>query len=326
MSFFGTGINFNFAAGGPPPEDVFGGLSFEPASDEMGSDLLAAEGYDGSMETYPGGWFDNYSAAGESSRETTPAPPEGTYCRYVRGENAGTMVRTNADDITLTNAKIYFINQYFYGDSDHTGIAGNQMWLQRFWETGGNGFYGPFDDSGGPNGNPITNGSWTRYSWSLRCDQTDNYYFIIQNRDTDNLNPSRNSAIWIDDVWVKEITTLWTEGTGWFVEYGDWDGANDGAGVGSQVAGGRATCDGSQGGNSDLTKSGILTASTSYDVTFTVSGRTAGSVTCVLGSQAGTARSTNATFNESITANGTSFIFRADADFDGTISAISAIG
>lgn len=298
-------------------------LFFTPTDAEMGSDLLAGSGgLDGSMETHPGGWTSTFA---EDTQETSPVQ-EGTYSRYVRGENAGMMIRTAADDIPLTSGNIYMINQYFYGDSDHTGINGQQRWFQRWYETGGHTFFGPFDNTSSPDGSPIPNGVWTNYSWSLRCDQTDNYYFIFQCRDTDNLNPPRNSAMWIDDVWVKEITTLWTEGTGWFVEYGDWNGANDGGINGNQIVGGRATCDGSQGGDSDLEKPGILTASTTYDVTFTVSGRTAGSVTALLGTQAGTTRSTNAEFVESITANGTDFIFRADADFDGTISLISAAG
>jgi len=75
----------------------------------------------------------------------------------------------------------------------------------------------------------------------------------------------------------------------------------------------------------------------SYSLVFTVSSRTAGSVTVYVGKTAGTARSTNATFTETITAQSTSFssvtggdyypelIFTADADFDGSIDNVSLV-
>jgi len=85
------------------------------------------------------------------------------------------------------------------------------------------------------------------------------------------------------------------------------------------ISGGTATWDGTQAGNADLTQSGILAAGRTWRVTFTVSGRTAGTITPLCGTQAGTARSTNDTFTETITANGADLVFRGDADFDGSI-------
>jgi len=85
------------------------------------------------------------------------------------------------------------------------------------------------------------------------------------------------------------------------------------------ISGGTATWDGTQAGNADLTQSSILAASRTWQVTFTVSGRTAGTITPLCGTQAGTARSTNDTFTETITANGADLVFRGDVDFDGSI-------
>jgi len=85
------------------------------------------------------------------------------------------------------------------------------------------------------------------------------------------------------------------------------------------ISGGTATWDGTQAGNADLTQSGILAAGRTWQVTFTVSGRTAGTITPLCGTQVGTARSTNDTFTETITANGADLVFRGDADFDGSI-------
>jgi hypothetical protein len=64
-----------------------------------------------------------------------------------------------------------------------------------------------------------------------------------------------------------------------------------------------------------------ITVGVQYRVRFTVSGRTAGSVTASLGTANGTTRSTNATFEELITCSGTGvFAFTPTTDFDGTLS------
>jgi len=60
-------------------------------------------------------------------------------------------------------------------------------------------------------------------------------------------------------------------------------------------------------------------------LTFTVSSRTAGSVTPQIGGADGTARSTNAAFTETIfTIADGNLIFQADATFDGSIDTVSA--
>lgn len=103
--------------------------------------------------------------------------------------------------------------------------------------------------------------------------------------------------------------TAWTKGTGW------------------TIAAGKATSDASQSGNSDLsqTPSGLVNARP-YLVTFTVSGRSAGTITPVIGTTAGTVRSTNATFAETIIAgSGTDIVLRADLDFDGSVDDFSVV-
>lgn len=97
----------------------------------------------------------------------------------------------------------------------------------------------------------------------------------------------------------------WTKGTGWAIA----------AGVATKTAGVA----------SDLSQAGILTLTQGYYVTFTVSGRTAGSVTVKCGTTgAGTSRSTNATFSEIVTCSGsTALIFSATDTFDGSIDNVS---
>src|SRR3990172_4750557 len=62
----------------------------------------------------------------------------------------------------------------------------------------------------------------------------------------------------------------------------------------------------------------------SYSVTFTLSNRISGSIAARVGGTAGTSRSTNATFTETIVAGaGTGFDFLPSSDFAGDISAVT---
>ena len=101
--------------------------------------------------------------------------------------------------------------------------------------------------------------------------------------------------------------TAWTKGTGWTISAGT---ANKAAGVAS-----------------DLTQTPtVIIENQAYYVTFTVSSRTAGTITAKVGSTAGTARSTNATFAEYIVAgNDGTLTFSADSAFDGKIDDVTAI-
>ena len=80
--------------------------------------------------------------------------------------------------------------------------------------------------------------------------------------------------------------------------------------------------DGSQAADSDLTESGVLTDSALYHVEFEVKNYSAGNVCAVVGTQEGTDRSANGVYKENLTANGTGFSIRADADFVGSITNI----
>ncbi|CAN5350472.1 hypothetical protein BH10PAT1_BH10PAT1_1050 [soil metagenome] len=80
------------------------------------------------------------------------------------------------------------------------------------------------------------------------------------------------------------------------------------------------------GGTGTVTPTPALTivAATLYEVTYTVSGVTAGNVTVNLGGTNGTARSTNGTFTEVITTGSTAnLIFTPTSPFDGSIDAVS---
>ncbi len=101
--------------------------------------------------------------------------------------------------------------------------------------------------------------------------------------------------------------TMWVKGTGWSI----------GSGI--------ASCSGAQVADSDLNQAnrGIVEGE-SYEITITISGYSAGTLTPVIGGQAGTARSSNNTFTEIITAGSTDtdINLRANSTFVGSIDNI----
>lgn len=105
-----------------------------------------------------------------------------------------------------------------------------------------------------------------------------------------------------------DVPSHWTTGTGW------------------SVATSVATCDGSQVADSDLeqTPAAGITEDEDYYVVFTLNSVDAGTVTPVLGDQAGTARDAAGTYAEKITAGaGGKIILRADSDFEGELDDVS---
>ena len=99
----------------------------------------------------------------------------------------------------------------------------------------------------------------------------------------------------------------WTKGTGWTISGG--------------------TANAAAGSASDLSQTAApLTSGRVYRVQYTVSSRTAGTVTPKCGTQAGTAQNSNATFTELIVANGTAFLFSKDSSFDGKIDDVTVSG
>tara|TARA_S200002703_G_scaffold155903_1_gene160623 strand:+ start:324 stop:2726 length:2403 start_codon:yes stop_codon:yes gene_type:complete len=103
-----------------------------------------------------------------------------------------------------------------------------------------------------------------------------------------------------------DTDTDWTKGTGWSI----------GSGV--------ASSDGSQSGDSDLTATvAPLVDGVMYKVVFTTSGRTAGNLTPVCGTQEGTDFAGNAEETQYILANGTGFSLRADLDWDGSVDDVT---
>lgn len=99
----------------------------------------------------------------------------------------------------------------------------------------------------------------------------------------------------------------WTKGTGW------------------TIAAGVASSDGTQAGNSDLSQVlASLSPGSSYVVTYTVSGYSAGNVAANVGGTAGTSRAANGTFTETIVCGATTtFAIRADLDFIGSIDTVT---
>jgi len=100
----------------------------------------------------------------------------------------------------------------------------------------------------------------------------------------------------------------WTKGAGW------------------SIADGVATSDGTQSANSDLTQNLATETGKQYQITYTISNYSGtGNIFVRINSgNTTTAQSGNGTFTEVLTgAGGTQFIFRADADFIGTIDNVS---
>lgn len=101
--------------------------------------------------------------------------------------------------------------------------------------------------------------------------------------------------------------TDWTKGTGW------------------TIAGGVADSDGTQVADSDLSQDISAEEGVSYVVTYTVT-RTAGTIRPVLGGTLGTSRNSANTFTETLAAGADGILlFRADADFVGTLNDVSAV-
>jgi len=96
-------------------------------------------------------------------------------------------------------------------------------------------------------------------------------------------------------------------------------------GTGWSISGGNASSDASQVGDSDLTQTiAALVPGEAYEVSITVSGRTAGNVTPVVGDTEGTDRATNSTFVETIVCGaGGDFDLRADLNFDGDVDDVT---
>ena len=128
------------------------------------------------------------------------------------------------------------------------------------------------------------------------------------------LDPMRSEVFNLRDLWVEihregivangnfDTDTIWSKGTGW------------------TIGSGKAT---HAGGAGDLTQAGILVSSDIYEVIYTISGRSAGTLTPKCGTAAGTAQSTNDTFTDRITSNGTDLLFSANAAFDGSVDVVS---
>lgn len=106
-------------------------------------------------------------------------------------------------------------------------------------------------------------------------------------------------------------TSSWTTGTKWTITAGSPGSATHSSG--STVA---------------LSETPIgLVAGTSYTVTYTISGLTAGTVTAGLGGTSGTARNANGTYTETITCGSTNALlaFTPSSSFVGSISNVSVV-
>lgn len=90
------------------------------------------------------------------------------------------------------------------------------------------------------------------------------------------------------------------------------------------ISSGKANWGGGQSGNADLSQDAGFVVWVTYEITFTVSGRSAGTIQLLVGTATGTTRSTNEEFTESVVCTGnTNIVFRGNSDFDGSIDDVS---
>lgn len=101
-------------------------------------------------------------------------------------------------------------------------------------------------------------------------------------------------------------------------------GGGDGwtAGAGWIIGAGKATATMS---SAALTNAMTVVAGRMYEVTYTVANRTVGAVTVSIGGASGTARSTNATFTETIVATGTGALTFTGSGFSGEVDNVKVI-
>ena len=103
------------------------------------------------------------------------------------------------------------------------------------------------------------------------------------------------------------------------------DGTNWSLGTGWSVAGGVASCDGSQTANSYLIQTDVVVENRTFKTTYTVSNWSAGIIIILCGNTtSGTVRNADGTYSETLVATGVNSIyFRANADFIGDIDNVS---
>lgn len=127
------------------------------------------------------------------------------------------------------------------------------------------------------------------------------------------------SITWLQIMLRKSGVNLVTNGD--FAADSDWT-----KGTGWTISGGTASK--SAGSASDLEQNQAVTNGTSYQIKFTVSGRTAGTVFVRVAGTAGVSRSTNAAFVETVKAGAGAepkLEFVADSSFDGSIDDVTVL-
>jgi hypothetical protein len=97
-----------------------------------------------------------------------------------------------------------------------------------------------------------------------------------------------------------DADTDWSKGPGW------------------TIAGGVASCDGSQIGVTDLQQS-ALEAGKTYQLTYTILNYSAGNLQPIVGGTFGTSRNSDGTFTEILTSGSVIFRLRGDVNFIGEV-------
>lgn len=210
----------------------------------------------------------------------------------------------HTDSVTIRTGGLYNDSQPFMGGFNPANIYALADWLT-YLKT----LYANADANTKAAIDALTGGAGANWVWTGTIGGGDLMWFAsMYLMKRGHLPPNRLNNAW----WATPAST-WTAGTGW---------AFSGAGV-------ERTAVHTPGSTAALSQAAAsqdyaIASGSSYRVRFTVSGRTAGSVRASLGTANGAVRSTNASFEETITAatNG-DFALTPSTDFDGTISRLA---
>ena len=186
------------------------------------------------------------------------------------------------------------------------GVDGSYLRTVSNILTSGKSYKAVITTSGGlDSNNKITIYATSNTGQQIQSDGTHTKYFTADGTSFRFLGTANDRPISIDSVSVQQVdpNDRWTLGTGWTIE--------DGKAVGTSTT-------------NNLQQLSILTAGDTYELTFTISDYSAGSVRANVGGVQGTLRSSNGTFTEIIgPATSPHFFFDGVSTFTGKIDNVT---
>ncbi|MEK9909119.1 MAG: hypothetical protein VW498_02025 [Candidatus Thalassarchaeaceae archaeon] len=177
---------------------------------------------------------------------------------------------------------------------------------------------------------------------SVRNEQMAGWVLWTTDGNVKSMTSCEDNVFWAVERTINGSTALWLEMLDWDVTLdateefaadtnrvinGTFDTDTDwGKGTGWTIGGGTASCDGTQTSASNINQSLTTVNGNTYQVKFTVSNRTAGTITPKISTASGTAVSADGTYIVYITTvSGSTLELEADSDFVGDIDDVSVV-